>query len=364
MGEAGERTSTPIVQDARSFMTANEIGELRSRLLAWFAQHKRDLPWRATKDPYRIWISEIMLQQTRVAAVIPYYGRFLARFPNAEALAAAPEQDLLAHWAGLGYYSRARNLQRAAQRIVSIGGYPAAYEGIRELPGVGDYTAAAVASIAFNLPHAALDGNVFRVLSRLFNDSTNVKSPHARRHFGKLAATLLDHRQPGDFNQAMMELGATVCLPKAPQCLLCPVENVCGARVAQTQSNLPVRLTARRNSPEHRTVFWIERESQLLLWQRPAHARLMPGFWELPEHGQLPLCETGEAIGSFRHGITVNNYRFTIVRCLPPSDTGACKWVSMGDLHVLPASTILRKAFKVVHGSRLCNMEAASWAAG
>jgi A/G-specific adenine glycosylase len=330
-------------------MTAIEIRELRLRLLTWFAQYKRDLPWRLTKDAYRIWVSEIMLQQTRVAAVIPYYERFLARFPNLEALANAPEDDLLAHWAGLGYYSRARNLQKAAQRIMAAGGFPATYDGIRELPGVGEYTAAAVASIAFDLPHAVLDGNVFRVLSRLFNDSTNIRSPRARRHFASLVHPLMDLAQPGDFNQAMMELGATVCLPKAPQCLICPVGGFCRAREAQTQASLPVRVAARRNAPEHRMVFWIERDDHLLLWQRPPDARLMPGFWELPEHDQLPQAETGAVIGKFRHGITVHNYQFTIVHCPPPQETGACRWVSLSELNCLPSSTVLRKAFRLVH---------------
>lgn len=329
-------------------MTANEIGEFRARLLAWFAQYKRDLPWRRTKDPYRIWISEIMLQQTRVAAVIPYYERFTARFPNVEALANAPEHDLLAHWAGLGYYSRARNVQSAAQKIVRAGGFPATYGEIRELSGIGDYTAAAVASIAFELSHAVVDGNVFRVLSRVFNDWTDIKGPHARRHFGKLAGELLDRTQPGDFNQAMMELGATLCLPKAPQCLLCPIAEFCRARAAQTQANLPVRVAVQRNAEEQRTVFWIERNGNLLLWQRPAEARLMPGFWELPEGAQLPQAELGEVMGTFRHGITVHNYKFTIVRCSTPTDVGVCQWVSFIELNGLPTSTILRKAWKVV----------------
>jgi A/G-specific adenine glycosylase len=341
-------------------MTANEIGQLRSRLLDWFSRYKRDLPWRLTKDAYRIWISEIMLQQTRVAAVIPYYERFLARFPDVEALANAAENDLLAHWAGLGYYSRARNLQKAAQRIKATGGFPVTYAGIRELPGVGDYTAAAVASIAFDLPHAVLDGNVFRVLRRLFNDPANIRSSNARRHFGKLAEALLDPVHPGDFNQAMMELGATVCLPKAPQCLLCPVAAHCRAREAQTQANLPVRVVTQRNGPEHRTVFWIEREGQLLLWQRAADARLMPGFWELPEHDQLPLAEPGAVISTFRHGITVHDYRFAIVRCAPPRETGACQWVCLSDLNCLPASTVLRKAWKAVQASTLSDLSQVS----
>ena len=336
-------------------MKEKDIVELRSRLLDWFSQSKRDLPWRRTKDAYRIWISEIMLQQTRVAAVIPYYERFLARFPNVEDLAGAPESDLLAHWAGLGYYSRARNLQKAAQSIAAAGGFPDTHDALRELAGVGDYTAAAVASIAFDLPHAVLDGNVYRVLSRLFNDRTDIRSPKARAHFGSLAGRLLDQQRPGDFNQALMELGATVCLPKAPQCLLCPISAMCQARAAQTQMDLPVRMAAQKGAPEQRVVYWIEREGELLLWQRPPDSRLMAGFWELPEREQLPLLETGEVAGAFRHGITVHDYRFTIMRCKPPDDIAMCQWVSLAELNGLPISTILRKAWTIVNDAILVN---------
>jgi A/G-specific adenine glycosylase len=187
----------------------------------------------------------------------------------------------------------------------------------------------------------------------VFNDSTDIKSPQARSHFGELADALLDRSQPGDFNQAIMELGATVCLPNAPQCLLCPVHGHCRARTAQTQAALPVKAAAQRNAPEHRLVFWIERDGRLLLWQRPPAARLMPGFWELPEHLQLPLAEAGEVIGRFRHGITIHNYQFTVVRCEPPPETGCCVWIPSADLNNLPVSTILRKAWKVLNGKAL-----------
>src|SRR5580700_932140 len=215
-----------VHQTERPGRTPNLAG-IRRRLLAWYGKHKRDLPWRRTEDPYRIWISEIMLQQTRVAAVIPYYERFLALFPDVSALASAPEQDLLAAWAGLGYYSRARNLQKAARAIVELAQFPTDYAALRDLPGVGDYTAAAVASIAFGMPHAALDGNVLRVLSRVAAERGDIKSQVVRRRLGALADTLLDRRRPGEFNQAMMELGATVCLPKQPMCVRCPIQLHC-----------------------------------------------------------------------------------------------------------------------------------------
>ena len=204
-------------------LTESQIELFRSQLLHWFAQNRRDLPWRRTRDPYAIWISEVMLQQTRVAAVIPYYERFLSRFPDLESLAGASETDLLAHWAGLGYYYRARNLQRAARNALEAGTFPADYDGIRHLPGIGEYTAAAVASIAFDLPYPVVDGNVYRVLSRVLNDRTNIASGPARKHFTVLAGAILDRTRPGDFNQAIMELGATVCLPRKPLCLICPV---------------------------------------------------------------------------------------------------------------------------------------------
>src|SRR5271157_1728605 len=219
-----------MVDETKREAGGPKSGAIRRRLLAWYRQHKRDLPWRRTEDPYRIWISEIMLQQTRVAAVLPYYPRFLELFPDVRALARAPEQTLLAAWAGLGYYSRARNLQKAAKYIVELGEFPRTYSSLRELPGVGDYTGAAVASIAFGLPHAVMDGNVARVMSRLMAEAGDIKSDAVRRRLRALAEVLLDRRHPGEFNQALMELGATVCVPKRPLCESCPVRLYCEAR--------------------------------------------------------------------------------------------------------------------------------------
>jgi A/G-specific adenine glycosylase len=333
-------------------LSRDNLSEFRANLLAWFREHQRDLPWRRTRDPYAIWISEIMLQQTRVAAVIPYYGRFLARFPGFEALADAPETDLLAHWAGLGYYYRARNLQRAARVMRDGGAFPSSYEAIRRLPGIGDYTAAAVASIAFELPHAALDGNVLRVLSRVCEDTTNSASSAGRKHFASIAGELLDRTKPGMFNQAMMELGATICLPTNPQCLLCPVARLCGARASGRQNELPVKIIGRNSLEEHRTVFWIERHGRVLLWKRGASSRLMPGFWELPEDAQLPAIRPGQKLGSFRHGITFHNYRFDVVEACAPCETGECEWVALPELARLPVSTILKKAKRVIDKHR------------
>lgn len=325
-----------------------DVETFRRDLLRWFEQYRRDLPWRRTRDPYAIWISEIMLQQTRVAAVIPYYDRFLSRFPDFRTLAEAPEADLLAHWAGLGYYYRARNLQKAARAMFEAGAFPATYEGIRRLPGIGDYTAAAVASIAFELPHAVLDGNVFRVLSRVFNDETNIASPAARKHFGQMADELLDRQRPGEFNQALMELGATICLPNNPQCLLCPVSGFCAARAEGRQNELPVKILPQKTVRETRVLFWIAQQGQVLAWQRPADARLMPGFWELPEREQLPLAEPGRKLGTFRHGITFHNYRFEVVEAKPPMEIGDCRWIAVEGLASMPVSTVLKKATKLI----------------
>src|SRR5579863_8679046 len=214
-------------------------------MLSWFAERKRDLPWRRTRDAYRIWLSEIMLQQTRVAAVVPYYQRFLETFPDVRALARARSDRVLANWAGLGYYSRARNLQRAAREIVLLhaGQFPREYEAALALPGIGRYTAAAVLSIAFDEPHAVLDGNVARVLARIGALHGDLRAPARRRKLEAAAQELLARNSSGDWNQAMMELGATVCTPKSPRCADCPVEKWCRACALGIAEKLP---TARK----------------------------------------------------------------------------------------------------------------------
>ncbi len=293
-----------------------------------------------------------MLQQTRVAAAIPYYERFLERFPRVEVLAEAPEADLLAHWAGLGYYHRARNMQHAARAIRDAGGFPNTFEAILELPGVGSYTAAAIASISFGLPHSVLDGNVFRVLSRVANNPTDIASSAGRKVFSALADRMLDREHPGDFNQAMMELGATLCLPKNPQCLVCPISALCKARAEGTQDSLPVKKKPQKSVYEERTLYLISRGHDVLLWQRPASAKLMPGFWELPEAEQLPQAGPGVEKGSFRHGITFHNYLFRVVATPAPLRLGICQWVGKEQLAKLPLSTVVRKAMKVLERSK------------
>jgi len=290
---------------------------LRSRnisglLLAWYRRGRRDLPWRRTSDPYRVWVSEIMLQQTRAQAVIPYFERFLERFPTVEALAAAGEEEVLALWSGLGYYSRARNLLRAARRIAAAGAFPSDYESIRALPGVGVYTAAAVASIAFGLPHAVVDGNVLRVVARMENDAAETGAARTRERFGSIARDWLGARSPGAFNQALMELGATVCLPRNPRCGACPLESLCAARAAGTAAGLPVKLRAREAVRIEGSLLVIRRSGRVLLRREAAGAARMAGFWTLPSPGDLPAARIGDRLGEFRHSITHHRYAFTV----------------------------------------------------
>jgi A/G-specific adenine glycosylase len=222
-------------------LNGRELATFRKQLLGWFRQFRRDLPWRRTQDPYRIWLSEIMLQQTRVAAVIPYYQRFADRFPDVRTLAEAPEEEVLRRWSGLGYYSRARNLQKAAKQIVvkHEGKFPTQVDDALALPGIGKYTAAAILSIAFGEKRAVLDGNVARVLARLGAVHGDLRESRRWQELQKIADGYLDPKSPGDWNQAMMELGATVCTPKSPQCLLCPVAQFCEGRKLGVAEGLP-----------------------------------------------------------------------------------------------------------------------------
>ncbi len=322
---------------------------LAHRLRLWFAKNQRDLPWRKTQDPYRIWLSEVMLQQTRVAAVIPYYERFLLRFPDYQTLAAANESDLLAMWSGLGYYSRARNLQKAARLMVQAGGFPNRYEAIRDLPGVGDYTSAAVASIAFGLPHVGLDGNIVRVIARWTAENGDTKQTQTRARLLQVAQDQLDRRHPGDYKQSLMELGATICLPKAPKCLYCPINDDCGARLQGLQNTIPIQLRKTNPISEEKTVLWLRKGDQVLLWQRARDSRRLAGFWELPEPAMLTQAIPGEQLGEFSHSIVNHKYRILVRRAKLSGDAGdLCKWVRLDHLGVLPLSTVLRKSLRLM----------------
>ncbi len=315
-------------------------------LKRWFRSNHRKLPWRQTSDPYHIWVSEIMLQQTRTQAAIPYYERFLERFPTVQALAAAPETEVLATWSGLGYYSRARNLLRAARIIAKQDAFPSDYDSIRRLPGIGDYTAAAVVSIAFGLPHPAVDGNVLRVMARLGNDPAEIGSSRARARFRDAVLELLDTSEPGLFNQAMMELGATVCLPKQPACPLCPVEAFCAARAAGTEQQLPIKLRKAEPVEIRMTLAVVTRGSRVLMWQRGPEAKRMAGFWELPEPNQLPGFEALERLGLFRHTITHHHYRVTVVTGTASRLPPGMEWIEPASGK--PLSTMVHKALALL----------------
>lgn len=261
-------------------------------LLEWYQGQKRDLPWRRHRNPYYIWISEIMLQQTRVDTVIPYFNRFIERFPTVESLADAPEEEVLKCWEGLGYYSRARNLQHAAKQVKEQygGQVPNDRDAVFGLKGVGPYTAGAILSIAFNRPEPAVDGNVMRVLSRYFLLRDDIAKPATRAGMEKLAKELIPEGKAGDFNQALMELGATVCTPKSPHCLTCPVMELCAGRLEGAADELPVKTKAKPPRPERRAVAYIEgagaERGRVLIRQRPKEG-LLARMWELP-HVQLP----------------------------------------------------------------------------
>ncbi len=319
------------------------LAAFREDLAGWFERARRPMPWREAgpdgrRDPYRVWLSEVMLQQTRVDQARPYFDRFTTAFPTVEALAAADLDDVLKAWEGLGYYSRARNLHRAAQRVVEdFGGtVPDTEEAIRSLPGVGPYTAAAVLSIAYGVPLAVLDGNVIRVLSRVFAVEDDVTSGRTRRRLQALADALLDHAAPGRWNESVMELGATVCTPASPDCPRCPLRAVCAAFASGEPERLPV-AKARAPVPHHDiAVGVIEDEAgRVLVQQRPTDA-MLGGLWEFPggkaEPGEsLPdACrreireelgvevEVGEPIARIRHAyshfrITLHAFRCRIV---------------------------------------------------
>lgn len=260
-------------------------------LCRWFAEHKRDLPWRQDKNPYHIWLSEIMLQQTRVEAVIPYYERFLAACPTVYDLAVLDEQKLLKLWEGLGYYSRARNLQKAAQILCNeYGGiFPADFHALRSLPGIGDYTAGAIGSIAFGLPVPAVDGNVLRVMARLSGNSRPIDNPKIKKDITAQVCQLLPAGQSGDFNQALMELGATICLPHgAPKCQNCPAACLCAAFQQGTALSLPTRSPKKPRKIQQRTILLLHCQGKIAVRRRPAKG-LLAGLWELPAYkGALP----------------------------------------------------------------------------
>jgi len=318
-------------------LSPRDLRALRRSLLGWYDAHRRDLPWRRDAEPYRVWVSEIMLQQTRVAAVLDHYARFLQRFPRVKALAAAREQSVLALWSGLGYYHRARRLHQAAKVIARErnGEFPRTAEAWRELPGIGRYTAAAIASIAFGEPAAVVDGNVERVLERVFGRVEGRESAWQR------AEALLDRVRPGDFNQAMMELGATVCTPRAPQCLLCPLNTWCQSRGADTLKPQPPR----QHKQLHCSL--ARKGDSVLLVQRAADVARMAGMWELPETNAANPGH--EVLAKFRHSITDTDYEVSVLQApaeLVRELNGRARWFTRKQWQKLALTGLARKVLR------------------
>ena len=345
-------------------------------LLDWYDRERRDLPWRAapgqTSDPYRIWLSEIMLQQTTVAAVIPFYARFLVRWPTVEALAGAGLDDVLAAWAGLGYYSRARKLHACAGIVAErfAGQFPRTEEELRELPGIGPYTAAAIAAIAFGARASPVDGNIERVVARLFAVKTPL--PAAKVEIRRLAATLTPAKRAGDFAQALMDLGASICTPKRPSCLMCPLQRDCSAHAQGLESTLPAR-TARPERPLRvGLAFLALREDGHVLLRRRPEAGLLGGMLELPStewaEALPPLAEALRAApvradwwavpGSVTHTFTHFRLEMLVYRAIVPAeatltfwaDPQRCRWVARRDLDRAALPSVMRKL--IAHGLR------------
>lgn len=329
-------------------------------ILAWYDQGHRDLPWRRTRNPYAIWVSEIMLQQTRAETVISYYERFLARYPTVRDLAQAPEEELLKAWEGLGYYSRARSLQRAAQAIVSDygGQLPADLEKLRALPGIGDYTAGAIASIAFGIPAAAVDGNVERVLCRWDAVMEEVGTPAVRRRIAARAQELVPQDRPGAFANAMMEMGATMCTPKSPKCLLCPVREGCLGFAQGIAQELPRKAKKKAQRVEHRAVLLVFCGDRVLVVKR--QEKLLGGLFVFPdvaeESDPAKLCGAleqlgvraayDERLGHARHVFTHLIWEMEVHALLADGQTQVPdgQWVTREELAALPLPTAVKAA--------------------
>ena len=365
-------------------LTGRSLTSFRKNLLNWFAQFQRELPWRRNKDAYRVWLSEIMLQQTRVAAAIPYYERFLERFPDVKALAEAPEEDVLRLWSGLGYYSRARNLQKAAREIIAKhhGIFPSTTKEALGLPGIGSYTAAAILSIAYDKKLAVLDGNVARVLARLGAIEGDLRANSRWLSLQKTADALLDQQAPGDWNQAMMELGATICTPRSPQCLLCPVSVDCEARKRGLVDRIPEKRNKRATEEiALAALVLVDAKGRTLLLPPPktlpkskSHANvtaLLSRLWHFPTievkgdaAGELltyvetnflaakRLKITLQSLRKVRHAVTYRSITLLPFRAevtkLPAIATA--KVLPLADLSSVPISNLTRKVARAALG--------------
>jgi len=356
-------------------LSLDRIARLRRNLLDWYAQQRRELPWRDEPDPYRVWISEVMLQQTQVATVTPYYERFVRRFPTLNDLASATLDEVLKAWEGLGYYARARNLHAAAGRVMAEHGgqLPAGYAALRRLPGFGDYTAGAVASIAFGERVPAVDGNVKRVLARLLAITDDVARGATSRRLRALAGALVPADRPGDFNQALMELGATICTPGTPRCLLCPVRAECEGQAQGIQASLPIKAP-RRERPHYDVTAAVIRgeDGRLLIAQRKPEA-MLGGLWEFPggkcQPGEsLPEClqreireeldldiEVGRYLTSIDHGYTHFRISLHVFECRPLDgdpralDCADWRWVQPAELGNFAFPVTDRKIIQILN---------------
>jgi len=349
------------------------VKRVRSALLSWYRANRRDLPWRRTRDPYAIWISEIMLQQTRVETVIPYYERFLERFPDVETLASADADDVLGAWAGLGYYSRARNLQAAAREIADTyhGRMPDDAQRLGALPGIGRYTAGALASIAFDRPEPVVDGNVARVLCRLLGIREDITRPQVQRRLWAEASILARGPHPGNLNQALMELGALACTPAEPRCSACPLVTHCDAQRRGDAASLPIRQKKPTVRRIEAAAGWLARRGKVLAVRRPPNG-LLGGLWELPggdlerredpatglvrnlrERVGLAVART-EYVGAVEHLFSHRRLRLHLFRCDPPrgrtrlAGFDAHRWLSPRSLGDLPHAAATRKALALL----------------
>ena len=348
--------------DARRF----DVRRLNTELQAWYRKHGRDLPWRRSRDPFAIWVSEAMLQQTRVETVLPYWERFMASFPTAADLARASEDEVLARWSGLGYYRRARALRRAAMALVERHGgeFPRARESVLALPGIGPYTAGAVLSIAFDLPEPLVDGNVARVFARLFELEDELGSSRLQRRLWELAGELVPDQGAGDWNQGLMELGATVCLARSPRCGDCPLSAACRARAAGRAEELPRPKPRRAPVDVELLVLVVRAGETVLLERRPGEGR-MAGMWQLPTveraAGAAALfpesfpagadLRQGEELGQVRHAITHHRIRARVSagELGGPAVAPLC-WTRAVDLERLPLTGMTRKILRAFPG--------------
>jgi A/G-specific adenine glycosylase len=317
----------------------------------WYRRHHRELPWRDSLDPYAIWVSEIMLQQTRVETVRPYYARWLRAFPTIHALARASDDRVLKLWEGLGYYSRARNLHQAAQAVVRErdGQLPRTAKGLLALPGIGRYTAGAIASIAFDERVPLVDGNVSRVFARIFAMRSNVKSPRTLQSLWDLAEKLLPDTNPGDFNQALMELGALICTPSNPQCEICPMRRVCVARARGLVDQLPNRGEKPRTVHVVTKAAFVKSGERILLKRRPRQG-LLANFWELPP-ADARQFRMGHQIHELRHAITHRRILFQVYECVPIAkvqSNGGWRWVSIAQFKALALPAAHRRAIESI----------------